>query len=84
MNELKGIPHIVTIRFKIVVMQNGVLGQLPPRQIAPNPKTNCNPNRIGGGDGGEGGGGAIFLGGNCPDTAEQFPFRVTLRSYLSD
>ena len=51
MNELKGIPHIVTIIFKIVVMQNGVLGQLPPGQIAPNPKTNCNPNRIEGGGG---------------------------------
>ena len=51
MNELKGIPHIVTIRFKIVVVQNGVLGQLPPGQIAPNPKTNCNPNRIEGGGG---------------------------------
>ena len=31
-----------------------VLGQLPPRKIAPNPKTNPNPNQ-----------GAIFLGGNC-------------------
>ena len=35
-----------------------VLGQLPPRKIAPNPKTNPNtnpnPKR-----------GAIFLGGNC-------------------
>ena len=38
-----------------------ILGQLPPRKIAPNPKTNPkanpNPNR-----------GVIFLGGNCPDT----------------
>ena len=40
-----------------------VLGQLPPRKIAPNPKANPNPypnpnpKR-----------GAIFHGGNCPDT----------------
>ena len=43
-----------------------VLGQLPPRKITPlppnpnsnaNAKPNPNPNR-----------GAIFLGGNCPDT----------------
>ena len=34
-----------------------VLGQLPPRKIAPpNPKANPNPKR-----------GAIFLGGNCPN-----------------
>ena len=32
-----------------------VLGQIPPRKIDPNPKPN--PNQ-----------GAIFLGGNCPDT----------------
>ena len=34
-----------------------VLGQLPPRKIASNPKTNPNPNR-----------GAIFPRGNCPDS----------------
>ena len=37
-----------------------VLGQLPPRKIAPNPKTNPNPNPNMG---------IIFLRGNCPDTA---------------
>ena len=31
-------------------------GQLPPRKIAPNPRTNPNPNPNRG---------AIFLGGNC-------------------
>ena len=35
------------------------LGQLSPRKIVPNPKTNPNPNR-----------GAIFLRGNCPDTSK--------------
>ena len=34
-----------------------VLGQLPPKKIARNPNPNPNPNQ-----------GAIFLGGNCPDT----------------
>ena len=40
-----------------------VIGQLPPRKIAPNrnlnpnPKPNPNPNR-----------GSIFLGDNCPET----------------
>ena len=38
---------------------NAVLGQLPPRKIAPNPNPypNPNPNPR-----------AILLGGNCPDT----------------
>ena len=35
-----------------------VLGQLPPRKIAPNPKTNPNPNP-------DSNRWAIFLGGNC-------------------
>ena len=34
-----------------------VLGLLPGVKLPPNPKTNPNPKR-----------GAIFLGGNCPDT----------------
>ena len=48
-------------------MGHWVLGQFPPRKIAPNPNSNpnsnpnanpnLNPNR-----------GAIFLGGNWPDT----------------
>ena len=44
-----------------------VLGQLPSRKIAPNPKTNHNanpnPNPYRG---------AIFLGGNCLDTTAIF------------
>ena len=36
-----------------------VLGQLPPRKIAPNPKTNPKPNPY------SNQGEAIFLGGNC-------------------
>ena len=42
-------------------MIQGVLGQLPPRKIAPllqtNPNPNPNPNQ-----------GSIFLRGSCPDT----------------
>ena len=47
-----------------------VLGQLPPRNIAPkpnskaNPKPNPNRNR-----------GAIFLGGNCRDTGNKIPLK---------
>ena len=36
-----------------------VLGQLPPRKIAPSPNSNTNPNPDWG---------ACFLGGNCSDT----------------
>ena len=51
-----------------------VLGQLLPRKVAPNPtsnpnaKPNPNSNR-----------GAIFLGGNCPDTAIPFTIRIFAR-----
>ena len=38
-----------------------VLGQLPPRKIAPNPNYNPNPNP-------NPNRGAIFIGGNCSDT----------------
>ena len=46
-------------------VENTVLGQLPQSKIVPspnsntNPKPNPNPDR-----------GAVFLGGNCPDTGK--------------
>ena len=41
--------------------------QLPPRKIAPNPKTNLNPDQN---LNPNWRGGAIFLGGDCPDTGK--------------
>ena len=55
-----------------------VLGHLPPRNIAPNPKTNPNsnpnpdPNH-----------GAIFLGGNCPDILVDFFQKFRCSSNIS-
>ena len=43
-----------------VLIYSLVLGQLPPRKIAPNPKTNANPNPNRG---------VTFLRGDCPYTA---------------
>ena len=42
---------------ELLGVKKKVLGQLPRGKLPPNPKTYPNPNR-----------GAIFLGGNCPDT----------------
>ena len=54
-----------------------VLGQLPPRKIAPNPKTNSNPNPNP--DPGRGGGrGAIFFRGNCPNTSNYIPHETII------
>ena len=39
-------------------LDNKVLGQLPPKKIAPDPKTNPNPNPNPNVE-------ALFLGGNC-------------------
>ena len=48
-------------------MVKNVLEQLPPRKIAPNPKTNLNPDQN---LNPNWRGGAIFLGGDCPDTGK--------------
>ena len=45
--------------------QKVVLGKLPPRKIAPSPNSNANPKPN---PNPERGRGAIFLGGNFPDT----------------
>ena len=54
-------------------MLKEVLGQLPvaPKEnppLPPSPKTNPNPNRNGGG--------AIFPGGNCPDTIQRMDINI--------
>ena len=48
-------------------MVKNVLEQLPPRKIAPNPKTNLNPDQN---LNPNWRGGAIFLGGDCSDTGK--------------
>ena len=54
----------LAVRLEFSVL-NTVLGKLPPRKIAPSPNSNANPKPNPDPDQG-----AIFLGGNFPDTVK--------------